>query len=431
MKYIGKRMPQNDSFGFVTGRTQYVNDIDLPGMLTVKALRSSVASAEIVSIDTTEAEKMPGVAAVITAKDVPRNAFGIMYAQDEVVLADGEVRFRGQPIAAVAAIDEKTAVQAIKAIKVEYKEREAVFDPEEAMKNNCLVRPEGNIWYFDAAHDSRKLRLGDIEAGFAEADEIVESDYFVQPAKTGMLENNCSVVDIDEAGRFNIYSLSQMVYGHLAILAGILQVPFNQVNMINMQTGGAFGGRAGISADPITAVLAMKTKRPCKWTWTREEDMGSNQIRGAWLYHIKAGIKKDGKITAFESRIIHDTGAYTGLGPYCTEKCAFTITGPYDIPNISVDAYCVYTNKPASAAMRGFGVNVGQFALEAHIDKLAEAVGLTPWDVRFRNSWTESSSTPTQQKLHDVAMIEVMQKCAELAGVDLPEEYTEMSSKEA
>lgn len=428
MKFVGKRIPRYDSLGHVTGKTRFVNDIYLPGMLTVKVLRSSVAKADILDIDITEAENMPGVEAVITGKDVPNNSYG--FYPDQPVLADKDIRFVGQPIVAVAAVDEDTAIKALTKVKLSLDIKEAVFDPVEAMKPEApLVRPEGNTWTFDDILPYRKIRVGDIQKGFDDADYIVESDYSTPAQEHAMIENNCSLAEIDESGRLNIYTESQGVFFHLGHLTSILQIPMNKINMIGGTVGGGFGGRNDVTSDHIAALCALKTQKPCKWLWTREEEMLCSQIRGAWQFHIKAGIRKDGKITALKIDTIHDTGAYAGFGPYAVDKSCFTIFGPYNIPNIWIDGYCVFTNKAIATSMRGFGINVGQFAMEAHMDKLAEEVGLSPWDVRFRNAWKDGAISATMQKMHDVAIIEVMQAAAKLAGEELPKEYMEMSSK--
>ena len=154
-----------------------------------------------------------------------------------------------------------------------------------------------------------------------------------------------------------------------------------------------------------------------------------SQVRGGWQFKLKAGCTKEGKITALKCWIMHDTGAYAGFGPYAVDKSCFTIFGPYDIPNIWIDGYCVFTNKAIATSMRGFGINIGQFAMESLVDKLAKEAGLSPWDIRFRNAWKEGAVSGCMQKMHDVAIIETMQAAAKLAGEDLPEEYLAMSSK--
>lgn len=428
MKYVGQRTTRYDALGHVTGKTQFVADISLPGMQTVKVLRSSVPRANIKNIDVSECASYPGVAGVVTGADVPNNCYG--FYPDQPVLADKEIRFKGQPLVAVAAKDEDTAIKALAKVKIDLEILEPVFDPLESMKEGApLIRPEGNTWTFDDILPARKVRKGDIEKGFAEADFIVEDEYSTPFQEHAMLEPNASLATIDATGKLNIYTESQGVHFHLGHLASILQMPMNQIVMIGGTVGGGFGGRNDVISDHITALLALKTQMPCKWTWTREEEMLCSQVRGGWKFKIKAGCKKDGTITALKVWMVHDTGAYAGFGPYAVDKCCFMIFGPYEIPNIWIDGYCVFTNKAIATSMRGFGINIGQFAMEAHVDKLAKAAGISPWDIRFKNAWHEGSISGCMQEQHDVAIIETMQEAAKLAGVDLPDEYLAMSSK--
>lgn len=291
--YVGQRMPRYDSLGHVTGKTQFVDDITLPGMLTIKVRRSPVARAKILNIDTTEAKKCPGVYAVATAKDVPHNLCG--FYGDHPVLAENEIRFRGQVIAAVAAIDEDAAMEALSKVKIDLEELTPIFDPREAMKPDSeQIRPEGNLWEFEPGMRVRQLRKGDIEKGFAQADVIVEGDYSTCVGEHAMLEPCCSIGDIDERGRLVIYTASQAPSLHATMIAGTLGLPLNKLNMVGGTVGGGFGGRNDPVADHLVGLLAMMTQKPCKWRWTREEEMVCSQMRGAWQFHIKDGVTKDG-----------------------------------------------------------------------------------------------------------------------------------------
>ena len=426
--YVGQRMPRYDSLGHVTGKTQFVDDITLPGMLTIKVRRSPVARAKILNIDTTEAKKCPGVYAVATAKDVPHNLCG--FYGDHPVLAENEIRFRGQVIAAVAAIDEDAAMEALSKVKIDLEELTPIFDPREAMKPDSeQIRPEGNLWEFEPGMRVRQLRKGDIEKGFAQADVIVEGDYSTCVGEHAMLEPCCSIGDIDERGRLVIYTASQAPSLHATMIAGTLGLPLNKLNMVGGTVGGGFGGRNDPVADHLVGLLAMMTQKPCKWRWTREEEMVCSQMRRAVQFHIKDGVTKDGKIVARQIEEIHDTGAYGGFGPYAVDKSVFTITGPYDVPNVHINGYCVFTNKQVATSMRGFGINIGQFAMEAHMDKIAETLNMSPWKLRFKNAWKEGTLSSTQQEMHAVGLIETLQATAKLAGEKLSPELLAMSSK--
>jgi CO/xanthine dehydrogenase Mo-binding subunit len=427
-KYVGKPIPRYDSLGHVTGKTVFVNDISLPGMLTVKVRRSNVARGIIKNIDTSKAKEVKGVYAVLTGADVPHNIYG--FYPDQPVLADKEVRFFGQPIVGVAAIDEDTAMEALQLVKIDIEELEPVLDPIEAMKEGSpLVRPEGNLWEFDEGVHYRRVRVGDIEAGLREADFVIKGEYSTPVQEHAMLEPNCAIGDIDESGRINVYTMSQGIFFHHGMLASVLQLPMNKINMIGGTVGGGFGGRNDLHSDHLAALMALKTQKPCKWLWTREEEMICSQHRGAWSFSLEYGVKADGRITAAKIKTIHDTGAYAGFGPYAVDKSCFTITGPYNIPNVYIDGYCVFTNKQVATSMRGFGINVGQFATEVHLDKVAREINMSPWDLRFINAWKEGAISATRQKMHAVGIIETLQATAKLAGEELSDEYLSMSSK--
>lgn len=382
-KYVGARIPRYDSLGHVTGKTTFVNDISLPGMLTVKVRRSSVSRAKILNVDVTEAKKIKGVYGVATAKDVPNNIYG--FYPDQPVLAENEIRFKGQPIVAVAAVDEDTAMYALSKVKIDIEEQEPIYDPRESMKPDAeKIRPEGNLWEFEEGMTVRKVRVGDIEKGFNEADVIIEGDYSTPAQEHAMLEPNCSIGDIDESGRLKVYTMSQGIFFHQGMMSSVLQMPFNKIDMIGGTVGGGFGGRNDLHSDHIAALMALITHRPCKWKWTREEEMVCSQLRGAWQFHIKDGVKKNGEIVARQVGIIHDTGAYAGYGPYAVDKSCFTIVGPYSVPNVHIDGYCVFTNKQVATSMRGFGINVGQFAMEVHMDKIARELNMSPWELRLK-----------------------------------------------
>jgi CO/xanthine dehydrogenase Mo-binding subunit len=433
----------------VSGETRFVDDVFIPGTLTVKAFRSPVHKGKIKNIDTRAAEAMPGVAGVITAEDVPCNAFGLI--PDQPVLAAEEVRYKGQPVGAVAAVDEDTAMEALDRIKLDIEEETPVFDPLEAMKPDApKVRPEGNLFMFEE-RPYRQIVFGDIDAGFKAADLVVESEYLHPSLKHGQIEPIASLVVPEASGKLTIYSTSQALYFHLGMLCGILQMDpkdvrclawaertgsswrhnagFSYINYIGGTVGGGFGGKNDIHADHVTALLALKTGRPCKWRWTREEDLLCSTFRGAWRMKFKDGVKKDGHIVARQIESIREAGSYTTLNSYVVEKHCFLATGTYFVPNVHIRGYCVYTNKVPASSMRGFGVTPATFATEVQINKVAEAIGMDPWEVRFINAYRKGDQTPTRRVIHSVALVEVMQKLAEKAGVNLPDKLKSMSSE--
>lgn len=427
-KYVGKPTPRYDGIAQVTATNAYVDDIRLPGMLTVKVLRAPVCKANLVNVDVSRAQRLRGVAAVISAKDVPGGCYG-MYG-DQPVFADREIRYKGQVIAAVAAVDLDTALEAVDQISLELEELPPVLDPEEAMKPDApQVRPEGNIWSFDGS-PFRKVRLGDVDKGFAEADHIVEGIYTTPMQEQCPMETSCSVATLESGDQLVIHSLSQSPYLHLRQLSNVLKLPMNKMRLVGGNTGGAFGARFEIHTDHVAALLALKTRKPVKWRWTREEETLYSTHRARWKFYFKDGVTKDGRIVARYVRTLHDAGAYTGMAPYCVEKNAMMVAGPYNIPNISIDGYCVFTNRTPAGAMRGFGVLAGEVCEEVQMNRIAELLGMDPWEIRFLNAWREGDMTATGKVVDNVAAIECMQAVAQLAGIELPERLKAMNSRE-
>ncbi len=427
-KYIGKPTPRTDGIAQVTATNAYIDDIRLPGMLTVKVLRAPVLKANLLNVDVSRAARVRGVAAVISAKDVPGGCYG-MYG-DQRVLADGEIRYKGQVIAAVAAVDQDAALEAVEQIKLDLEELPAVLAPEEAMKPDApKVRPEGNLWSFDGG-PCRKVRLGDVDKGFADADHIVEGTYTTPMQEQSPMETSCSVAVLEGGDQLVIHSTSQSPYIHLRQLSNVLKLPMNRMRLVVGNTGGAFGARFEMHTDHVAALLALKTRKPVKWRWNREEETLYSTHRARWKFYCKDGVKKDGRIVARYVRTIHDAGAYTGFAPYCVEKNAMMVSGPFHIPNIAIDGYCVYTNRTPSGAMRGFGVLAGQVCEEIQIHRMADLLGMDPWEIRFLNVWREGDMTATGKVVDHVAAIECMQAAARLAGIDLPDRLKAMSSRD-
>jgi CO/xanthine dehydrogenase Mo-binding subunit len=450
-KVVGQSVTRYDGMAHVTGETRFVDDVIVPGTLKIKAFRSPVIKGKIKNLDISAAERIPGVAGVITAADVPCNAYGIIPDQP-VFAGEGGIRYRGEPIAAVAAVDEDTAMEAIAAIKLDVEEEPYVLDPLEAMKPDApLVRPEGNTFMY-GERNFRQIVLGDVEEGFGKADFIVENDYFHPSQEHAQLEPMVSMAVPHATGKLTIYTVSQALYFHLGQLCGILQMDpeklhckqwapktgsswrhnagFSDLNYVGGTVGGGFGAKNEIHADHVTALLALKTAQPCKWRWTREEDLLYSTFRGAWHMSIKDGVTKDGRIVARKTRSVRDAGAYSTLNPYVVDKHSFLATGPYFIENVFVETYCVYTNKPASSSMRGFGITPATFSVEVQMDRIAEKLGMDPWEIRFINAYRKGEQMATRRELNSVALVEVMQKLAEKAGVELPDKLKSMTSLE-
>jgi CO/xanthine dehydrogenase Mo-binding subunit len=424
---VGKRAPRYDGIGHVTGRTQYVSDVKMPGMLTCKTLRCPYHKARIKSIDVSEAKKSPGVYAVITKDDVPHNLFAMV--PDHHVLADEITRYRGQNVAAVAAVSKEAALDALAKIKVIYEELTPAIDPEEALKEGApQVRPEGNSHMFDGKSPVRRIRRGNIDEGFREADFVVEGRYTTPSQEHMPMETCCSVAYIDESGKLVVHSKAQGLYFVQGDLANVFQLPLNRLKFVGGTIGGGFGGMNSVHTDHIAGLLALATGKPVRFRLTREEETLFSTIRTPWIFKIKDGVRKDGVITARHIEVLHDCGAYTELGLYAVEKNANLVAGANLIKNLAIDSRMVYTNKMPSGSMRGFGVNVGQYAEQVQLDRLARAVGISPMEIRFINAFHTGDKNHVGNELASVSTIETLQKVASMAGETLSEKYLAMSS---
>lgn len=427
---VGKRMPRYDGVGHVTGRTIYVSDVRMPGMLVAKTLRCPYHRARIKSIDTSEAKRMPGVHAVITKDDVPHNLFAMV--PDHHVLAEEITRYKGQNVAAVAAVSKEAALDALAKIRVDYEELEAVIDPEKALLPDApQIRPEGNIHLFDGVSPVRRIRRGDVEKGFAEADFIVEGRYATPCQEHAPLEPCSTVAYLDESGKLVLHSKTQGLYFTLGDLANVFKLPMNKLKFVGNTIGGSFGSGNSVHTDHIAGLLALATGKPVRFALTREEEILFTTIRTPWVFTIKDGVRRDGKITARKMKVLHDCGAYTELGLYATEKNANLVAGANRIENLAVDSQMVYTNKMPSGSMRGFGVNIGQYAEQVHLDRVARACGVSPMAIRFINAFHEGDPAHVGNVLRAVSTIETLQGVADAAGVELEKMYRAMSSKDA
>lgn len=426
-KYVGKAIPRYEGIGHVTGTTTYVDDIVLPGMLFTKVLRSPVHKGVIKRLDISAAKKLPGVVAVITAKDIPgQNTY---CAADQPVFVEKHIRYKGERIAAVAAVDEETAMEAVEKIKLDIEEQTPVFDPIEAMKQDApKVRPEGNLWEFNSGK-VRILRKGNVEKGFEEADEIVEHTYVEKMNDQAPMEPHVAIAYIDGEGLLTIHTVSQARQFHLTQLCPIFNLPLSKLHLIGGTVGGAFGGKNEIQCDHVAGLLALKTRRPVKYLMTRKEDLLYSTKRGAFIFKYKSGVKKDGRVTAHKIRAIEDIGAYNTFGSYAMDKQLSQIAGPYEVPNVWYDGYAVFTNKPVTSSMRGFGIIHVNYTSETQMNLLAEAIGMDPWEIRFINAWRDGDTAPNMWKVTAAGLIETMKKAAELDEIQLPKHLMAMSSQ--
>ncbi|MEQ1955665.1 xanthine dehydrogenase family protein molybdopterin-binding subunit [Mesorhizobium sp. CN2-181] len=432
---IGQSRPRSDAPGHVTGKTAYFADRSFPGLLHLKMVRSPHHHARIRSIDTSAAEKHPGVVRVLTAKDIPHNLYTILILiqvgpEDEYVLAEDKVRWKGEAVVAVVAETERAAQEAVDKVKVDYEVLPAVFDMEEALKPGAPPVNEhhpGNFYLYDSG-DHRKVRFGDIEKGFAEADHILEQTYASSPIEQAPTETTGCVVVPEGNDRFTCHTNTQAMFFTLDNTSIILQMPGHKLHMVGGTVGGGFGGKVDVIVEPIAILAARLTGRPVSFIYDRYEEMQISSPRAAEKIVIKDGVTKDGRIVGRKVTGYTDAGAYSRHSPYGAQKGAAHYPGPYTVPNVWIDTYCVYTNRTPSSAMRGFGVTIADFALEVQMDKLARLIGMDPLEFRFVNAYRDGDMKAHRQPTTGAALIECMQEASRAANWPVAEKYLKMSS---
>ena len=405
-KYIGANVRRLDAPGKVSGALKYAGDMTMPGMLHLQVLRSPHPHALIESIDTSEAEAMEGVEGVITAADVPgEDGFGV-FVHDQPVMARTRVRYVGEALAAVAAEDMVTAKRALSKIKVVYKPLPALFDAFEAMKPGAPVIHD---YAPDNVTKHIPIRKGDVEQGFAQSDLVVEQDYETQAIEHAYLEPEAGLGYVDADGVVTIVSPSQNITHHRHMLAKIIKKPISKVRFIMSPVGGGFGGKEDMIYQGMLALMAKKTGRPVRLVFTREESIATTAKRHPSRTTLRMGLSRDGRIQAIALKMICDGGAYGLSTEGVMRKAAILGAGPYNIPNVQVDTYGIYTNNTPSGAFRSFGALQTQFATESHLDICAERLGLDPFEIRRINAMRDGAETHTKQKLKSVSYLRVLE----------------------
>jgi 4-hydroxybenzoyl-CoA reductase alpha subunit len=394
---VGKPSRKIDGLAKATGRLQYADDIVLPGMLHAKTLRSPHAHARIVKIDTSRARALAGVHAVITGRDMPVKYGVIPWTQDENALAVDKVRFIGDPVAAVAAIDEDTANAAVRLIDVEYEQLHAYFDPHES-----LVRHEPAIHEGKHGNISKRVELafGDVEAAFTAAEVVLEGDYVFHGTTHTPIEPHCAVAQCSADGLLTVWSSTQITHYVQRALAKVLEHPIQKIRVIQPALGGAFGGKSDpFSLEFCVAKLAMLTGRPVKMLYTREEVFYCHRGRHPMEMHYRTAATRTGKITAVDAKILIDGGSYSSFGLVTTYYSGQLLTGPYHFPNYRFDSTRVFTNKPPCGPKRGHGSVQPRFAFEVQLDQLAEKLALDPIELRRANFQGEHTRTVNGQRV--------------------------------
>jgi aerobic-type carbon monoxide dehydrogenase small subunit (CoxS/CutS family) len=403
--YIGKNVRRIDAPSKVSGKLKYAGDMLMPGMLHVQVLRSPHPHARIVSIDTSAAEAMAGVEGVITCADVPgEDGFGV-FVHDQPVMARGKVRYVGEAVAAVAAEDELTAKRAVAAIKVVYEPLPAVFDAFEAMHPGAPVLHD---YAPDNITKHIPIRVGDVAKGFAESDLVFEEVYSTQPIEHAYLEPEAGLAYVDHDDVVTVISPSQNITHHRHMLSKIIAKPISKVRFIMSPVGGGFGGKEDMIYQGMLALLAMKTQRPVRLVFTREESIMTTAKRHPSRTTLRMGLTSDGRIRAVTMTMISDGGAYGLSTEGVMRKGAILGAGPYVVPNLTIDTFGIYTNNTPSGAFRGFGSLQTQFATESHLDMAAERLGLDPFQIRRINAMQDGGVTHTKQKLGKVSITRVL-----------------------
>ncbi len=415
MTHISTSEPVPEVVDRVTGRAKYTDDFTFPGMLYGATLRAAHPHARILSIDTSRAKALEGVRAVLTADDIPgENIHGLVYLDWPVLCAAGDkVRYMGDSVAIVAADSEEIAEAALALIDVEYEPlpvvHSAVFarTPEAAHVHEG--REDGNLL------KHIKVRHGDIEAGFAEADVIVEHVYHTPTIEHAFLEPECSIgipAGFDaEHDKLTVYVGSQIPYQDRSQIARAMALPEEAVRVRGTLIGGGFGGKEDIISQIHVALLATVTGRPVKLLLSRQESLLVHPKRHATQIRIKTGAKRDGTLIAVEAELYGDGGAYASLSDKVMTRATTHATGPYVVPNAKIDCYVMYTNNPPSGAFRGFGVTQSAFAVEQNIDMVAEALGMDPFELRRKNAQKVGITTATGQVLREsVGLLETIEK---------------------
>ena len=421
---IGKRLPRRDAADKLAGAARYTDDLVRPGMLHAAILGSPYPSARILGIDTAAAKALPGVKTVLTSADLPARRWGL-FVYDETPLAAGVVRYVGEPVAAVAAADLATARAAAALIEVDYEELAPVLSIEEALKDGAIpVHPEFDSYEkrpdlgFARVNEIARQEFseGDVEAAWAECDVVVEGVYEVPSQSHVYLEPVSAIAEFDRAGKLTVWSAHQSVYKVQATLSRALDLPMSNIRVATPAIGGAFGGKSGVTVQPLVAHLARATGRPVRLTLSREEDFMTMRRRHPAIVRVRTGAKADGTLVARDLEIVYDGGAYAEDSPAVLGFGLLLARGPYNIPHCRLRGRAVYTNRLRAAGFRGYGNPQVTFATESQIDELADRLGLDPVDFRLKNAVETGGRWIGGQTITSCGLAECLTKARDAAG---------------
>jgi len=419
---IGQRLRKTDGLAKSTGRARYTDDISLPGMLHGKILRSPHPHARILSIDTSAAEQMAGVHAVVTGAEMPRSYGIIPWTPDEQALATDRVRYVGDAVAAVAADDEDTANRALEAIRVEYEELEPLLDPREAeRRTDVQIHDPKKPGYNGNITKVVKLEFGEVDGEMDAADVVVEGDYFFEGSTHTPIEPHCAVGLWEEGGiagtRLTVWSSTQVPHYLHRELARVLELEAARIRVIQPAVGGGFGGKSEpFDLEFCVAKLAMKSGRPVKILYTREEVFYAHRGRHPFLMKYRLGADREGRIRAVDNRALLDGGAYASFGLVTAYYSGQLLPAPYEIPAYRFHSTRVYTNKPACGPKRGHGSVQPRFAFEVQLDKLAERLDLDPIELRRRNFMGEDRRTINELRVTSNGFLQCLDAVERASG---------------
>ncbi|MBI3327690.1 MAG: xanthine dehydrogenase family protein molybdopterin-binding subunit [Nitrospinae bacterium] len=422
---VGMPVSRIDAVEKVLGSGPFAADIHLPGLLHGKLRLSDYAHARVISIDTSEAERLPGVKRVLSAWNTPAYRFGSEF-QDQTLFARDKVLHRGSVVAAVAAIDPETAEEAVRRIRVRYEPLPVVMDVLDAIHPDAPLLHEGLATYpgVNSAHvhgnicAQSRVAWGDVEEGFRQADRIFEHTFTTGTIHQSYLEPMASVAHYEAGGKLTIWTSTQGTYVVRSRIASLLGIPQHKVRVIVLHVGGGFGGKLQTVLEPYCALLAQHTRRPVKIVLSREEEFFLGKPRSASIIHLKTGVTRDGTLTARQARMYFDTGF--ACHPRSTEIAPTVIRGPYNIPHVRFEAFCVYTNKMGCGSFRGPGGIQAHFAGESQIDIICRELGMDPVEFRRRNGVGEGGTSGAGVRLRHVGMLATVQRAAQTAAWGRP-----------
>lgn len=440
MSFVGVSVPRVDGRSKVTGSTMYAADLEIPGALVARALRSTEPHAEVIRVDASRAAQLPGVI-VITRDDFrDTNPYFGPVVKDQAIVAMDRVRYVGDIVALVAAEDLETAEEAVDLIEVEYAPLPAVFDPRDAMapgapqvheRSDEMIRRSREQSVLPNPHEmgyqigtnactAYRVAKGDVDAGFAAAHEIFDDTYVVPTVQHGHIEPHVAIAYWESSDLLVVHTATQdpfEIRTELALLFGLSQ---NCVRVVAPAVGGGFGAKLYPRLEPHVAALARKARRPVRWVLTREE-VFLTAVRHAAVVHMKTGVCRDGEIVARDVQVLYDTGAYADIGPWVAKQSGYLATGPYRIANQRIESLCVYTNKMPAGAYRGFGASQLCWAYESQMDQIAQRLGIDPLEYRRRHVLVDGEDFVTGQKLVSVGVRACLDSAAEAIGWSGPQ----------